>query len=99
MAFKDNIVLFIHWTNPTLPIFSINDMNKFNCYQYQIVLRIYTWNNLINTNNEAIRPPLQAMSRQGKKLSLVLSYYDYVTESLKKIRESTINERSIIFSH
>lgn len=50
-------------------------------------------------NNEAIRPPIQAMSRKGKKLSLALNYYDYVTENLKKIRKSTINERSIISSN
>lgn len=50
-------------------------------------------------NNEAIRPPIQAMSRKGKKLSLALNYSDYVTENLKKIRKSTINERSIISSN
>ena len=55
--------------------------------------------NLVNMNNEAIRPPIQAMSRKGKKLSLALNYYDYVTENLKKIRKSTINERSIISSN
>ena len=56
-------------------------------------------NNLVNMNNEAIRPPIQAMSRKGKKLSLALNYSDYVTENLKKIRKSTINERSIISSN
>ena len=72
--------------------------------QFLISIKLITYQkkkkkNLVNMNNEAIRPPIQAMSRKGKKLSLALNYYDYVTENLKKIRKSTINERSIISSN
>ena len=44
--------------------------------QFLISIKLITYqkkkkkNNLVNMNNEAIRPPIQAMSRKGKKLSL-----------------------------